>query len=92
VALLLSRSFRAGDKQPSVLEYDADGPEKPKPGEEREEMDDLAHRFVVMLDLGNQIGGGDVDEVAGGEGQEKSHVEGERGTVRNDAADQESER
>ena len=45
-----------------------------------------------MLDLGNQIGGGDIDEVAGGEGKEKRHIEGERRAVRDETAGQESQR
>lgn len=45
-----------------------------------------ARTVTVVLDLGNQIGGGDVDEVTGGEGKQKSYVEGERRAVRNDTA------
>lgn len=45
-----------------------------------------------MLDLGNQIGGGDIDEVAGGEGKEKRHIEAERRAVRDETAGQESQR
>lgn len=45
-----------------------------------------------MLDLGNQIGGGDVDEVACGEGKQKSYVEGERRAVCDEAAEKESKR
>jgi hypothetical protein len=40
-----------------------------------------------MPDLGNQIGGSNIDEVAGSERKEKSYVEGERRAVRDDAAD-----
>ena len=46
----------------------------------------------LMFDLWDQVGGGDVNEVSGGEGQKKCHVEGERRAVRDEAADQESQR
>jgi hypothetical protein len=59
--------FEAAFHPASVLEEKSDDPDQPKPGQEREEMDDLAPGFVVVLDLGNQIGGSDVDEIARGE-------------------------
>lgn len=55
-------------------------------------MHDIELGIFFMLDLRNQIGGGDVDEVAGGEGKEKRHIEGERRAVRDETAGQESQR
>ena len=55
-------------------------------------MHDIEASVFFMLDLGNQIGGGDIDEVAGGEGKEKRHIEGERRAVRDETAGQESQR
>ena len=46
----------------------------------------------LMFDLWDEICGGDVNEIVGGEGEKKSDVEGERRAVRDDAADQESQR
>ena len=37
-------------------------------------MHDIEASVFFMLDLRNQIGGGNIDEVAGGEGKEKSHI------------------
>jgi hypothetical protein len=53
---------------------------------------DIELGVFFVLDLGNQIGSSDVDEVAGGERKKKSHVESERRAVRDNAADQESQR
>ena len=55
-------------------------------------MHEVKRGVFFMLDLGNQIGGGDVDEVTGSERKQKSYVEGERRAVRDDAAEQESQR
>ena len=76
----------------SIFKYESYYQEKRNTDQKRQEVNDIERGTFLMLDLGNQIGSGDVNEISGGEGKKKSHVEGERRTVRNDAADQESER
>ena len=71
----------------SIFKYESYYQEKRNTDQKRQEVNDIERGTFLMLDLGNQIGGGDVDEVAGREGKKKGYVEGERRAVRDDAAD-----
>jgi hypothetical protein len=70
-----------------MLEYESHQQEQRQAEEKRQKVHDVKSGVFLMLDLGNQIGGSNIDEVAGSERKEKSYVEGERRAVRDDAAD-----
>jgi hypothetical protein len=75
-----------------MLEGNANGEQKRDADDERDKVQDIEFDAGLMLDFRNQFGGRDVDEVAGGEGEQKGHVNGMRCRVGDQAAKQEGER
>src|SRR3989304_2283140 len=75
----------------SVPEDQPAAQQQPQPGQERDEVERAEPEALLGLDLGNQVGGGDVDEVPRGKRQQESGVECERSGVRDETAGEECE-
>src|SRR3989304_2263205 len=61
----------------SVTEDQPDAQQQPQPGQERDEVERAEPEALLVFDLGDQVGGGDIDEVPRGKRQQESGVEGE---------------